>query len=201
LTPDHIEADVWLVGLSQERDWLPSTPAESERAARLISPEGQRRQLRSHAALREILAKYASGTLEFAVREHGKPYLPAYPEVRFNLSHSHEMALVAVCLKTEIGVDVEKLRPMAQCLAIAERFFPPSQAAELAGAPAGEQDAEFFRQWTRIEARLKASGIGLYGAGREQEDSWTVLAVDAGPGYVAAVAAECLGIDVRLYQL
>jgi 4'-phosphopantetheinyl transferase len=191
--------DVWVVPLDAGQDWLPSTPAEAERAARLVSEPLRRRYLRSHAALRAILATYAPAPLDFATAEHGKPYLPAFPDLRFNLSHSHDLALVAVTRGLEIGVDVEWFRPMQECMSIAQRFFPPMEAAELAAVPPEGREVEFFRRWTRIEAKLKARGIGLYGAGQELAGEWAVLPIDVGPEYSASVAANCAKLSAYVH--
>jgi 4'-phosphopantetheinyl transferase len=189
--PDRADVDVWLVPLDSGTDWPPPTPAELERASRFVQPRGRQRHLRSHAALRAILRTYTEAPLEFAVAGNGKPYLPDLPDLRFNLSHSHEMALVAVAWRVEVGVDVEWLRRMPECLAIAERFFPPTDAAALRDVAPEGREFEFFRLWTRIEAVLKASGIGLYGAGAESGAEWQVRSVEVGEGYCGAVAAAC----------
>ena len=194
------KVDVWVVLLDAHTAWLPPTSAEAERAARLVSEPLRQRYLRSHAALRAILHTCTGAPLNFALEEHGKPYLPAVPELKFNLSHSHEMALVAVARDIEIGVDVERFRPLPECLAIAERFFPPSEAAALAEAPPDAREREFFRRWTRIEAKLKARGIGLYGAGAELDGEWTVLPIEVGPDYTASVAANCGGMELRTHR-
>jgi 4'-phosphopantetheinyl transferase len=191
------QADVWVVPLDAEAHWLPPTSAEQERAARFVTVPLRQRYLRSHAALRAILGTYTEAPLDFALAEHGKPYLPAVPDLHFNLSHSHWMAVVAVARDIEIGVDIERFRPLPECMAIAERFFPPSEAAALADVPPAAREREFFRRWTRIEARLKALGIGLYGTGAEPEGEWAVLPIDVGEEYSASVAAACGGITVR----
>ena len=90
---------------------------------------------------------------------------------------------------------------MRECLAIAERFFPPAEAAALTECPADEREARFFHLWTRIEAKLKARGIGLYGAGTDPDGEWTVLPIDAGPDYAAALAACRSGISMQIYHL
>jgi 4'-phosphopantetheinyl transferase len=170
------------------------SPAEQARAARFNDPEAAERYLRSHRALRAILASITSVPLDFAFAERGKPYLPGAPEVKFNLSHSHGMALVGVGLEVEIGVDVERFRAVPESVAIAERFFPPSEAAEFSATPVEERQREFFRRWTRIEAKLKASGEGLYGAGAERGGVWSIHEIDAGEGYAAAVAVAAEGV-------
>ena len=159
------------------------------------------RRLLSRGALRAILQRYSAVTLEFAHGPHGKPYLPDAPHLRFNLSHSGELLLVAVALDVEVGVDVERLRPMPDCLSLAQRFLAPEDAAALAGTPAPEREREFFVRWTRAEAMWKSRGGGLYGAGVSLDGDWTVVPVDAGDEYAAAVAAERSGMAVAVQQL
>ena len=183
---------VWLDELRPERLAQP-TIGENSRAAGFHAEEVRRRYLRAHGALRSILGGLTGARLDFALAEKGKPYLPAAPGVRFNLSRSSGCALVAVSLEVDVGVDVERLRAVPEYVAIANRFFPPSEAA-----PVDERD--FFRRWTRIEAMLKARGIGLYGAGAELEGKWTVQEIDAGEGYAAAVAAAAEGLEVRVHD-
>jgi 4'-phosphopantetheinyl transferase len=192
------DVEVWKVTLDASGRWLAPTPAEAQYAGRRVSEPLRRRYLRSHAALRAILGTYTAAPLDFALAEHGKPYLPAAPELRFNLSHSHEMALIAVARGVEVGVDVERYRPLRECLAIAGRFFPPADAADLEELPPESREAEFFRRWTRIEAVLKGRGIGLYGAGTEAEGDWTVLPVEVGPDYAASVAVNRRGATVSI---
>ena len=191
------DADVWVVDLLAELDWLPPAADEAERAARFVNDKLRRRYLRSHAALRAILGTYTSAPIEFAAGEHGKPYLAGDRELQFNLSHSHEVALVAVSRDVEIGADVERFRSLPECMTIAERFFPPLELAALAEVPPGDREPEFFRRWTRIEAKLKARGLGLYGAGAELAGDWSVVSIDAGPDYAASVAANCRELSVR----
>jgi len=109
--------------------------------------------------------------------------------LRFSLSRSQGVALIAVALEVDAGVDVERLRPIPEYAAIAERFFPPSEREDL-------DERDFFRRWTRIEAKLKARGVGLYGAGAELGGEWTVEPIDAGEGFAAAVAVERAGMRV-----
>jgi len=111
------------------------------------------------------------------------------------------MALIALALDVDVGVDVERLRPIAEYGAIAERFFPPSEAAAFAETPPADRERDFFRRWTRIEAMLKARGVGLYGAGLEPEGEWTVREIDACEGYAGAVAAPAGGIRVVVEDL
>jgi 4'-phosphopantetheinyl transferase len=176
------EVHVWQVRLNRGRA-LPPTAEEAAHAARFVTPTLRRRYLHAHAALRDILRSVTPAQLEFAVRDQGKPYLVQAPGIRFNLAHSGEMALVAVARDVEVGVDIERVRPLAEYAAIAQRYFPPGCTA-----PAGVRD--FFRHWTRFEALLKAHGAGLYGAGATPDGVWSVMEIDAGPRFAAALAVE-----------
>jgi 4'-phosphopantetheinyl transferase len=204
MNADNPQVDVWVVRLDElPGALLPApTPEESARAARFVNESLARRYLRSHAALRAVLARYTAAPLDFASAEHGKPYLPAAPDLRFNLSHSHERALIGVAWRMEIGVDVERLRPMSDCLSLAERFFSPSEAAALAGVPPDQREHDFFRRWTRIEAVLKARGVGLYGIGQESAGEWSIAEigaeVDAAGEYAAAVAVAQAAVRVTI---
>lgn len=87
----------------------------------------------------------------------GKPYLPDAP--RFSLSHSGDHVLCAIS-EREVGCDVERIRPVSHKLA--ERFFCPEEAAEIAAAPTEEARLRsFFRFWTLKESYVKALGTGM----------------------------------------
>jgi 4'-phosphopantetheinyl transferase len=188
------EAHVWRVPLREGMPLPPPTAGELARAARFRHPADRSRYLRSHGALRGILRTLTKARLDFAVEKNGKPYLPGDARLRFNLSHSDEMALVGAALEVEIGVDVERVRALTDYGELAERFFPPSEAAQVTG------QADFFRRWTRLEAMLKATGEGLYGMGNEAAGPWTVVEIDAGPGYSAAVALPRAGMQVIVHD-
>jgi 4'-phosphopantetheinyl transferase len=176
------EVHVWRVRLNRA-EASPPTAAEAAHAARLATPPLRRRYLRAHAALREILGSVTAAPLEFALREKGKPYLASAPQIRFNLAHSREVALVVVALDVEVGVDIERVRPLTEYAAIAQRYFPE-------GYTAPTSLREFFRHWTRFEALLKAHGAGLYGAGTTPPGVWNVIEIEAGPRFTAALAVE-----------
>jgi hypothetical protein len=101
---------------------------------------------------------------------NGKPYLVS-PEARralnFNVSHSGEVLLVALSRTVEVGVDVELVRVVPEWRTIADRMFDARTRSQL-GADLARGDAEgdaFIRYWCRLEAAVKATGAGLFGAG------------------------------------
>ncbi|MBS1855858.1 MAG: 4'-phosphopantetheinyl transferase superfamily protein [Acidobacteria bacterium] len=184
--------EVWRVDLDTAAVPPPSL-GEAARAARFARAELARRYLAAHGALRAVLSRFTAKPLEFALLEKGKPYLPLAPEIRFNLSHSHGRALIAVARGIEVGVDIEHLRPVPHYAALVERYFPPGEPE-----PAGE--LEFLRRWTQLEALWKARGAGLYGSGMPLEGGWSVAPVDVGAGYAAAIAWEGAALPVTIHD-
>ncbi len=184
--------EVWRVDLDVAAASEPAA-GEAARAARFARPELARRYLAAHGALRAVLGRWTAAPLEFALGERGKPFLPLAPEVRFNLARSGGRGLIAVARGIEVGVDIERMRPVANYGALAERYFPP-------GEEAPGDEAGFLRRWTELEAVWKARGVGLYGSGMPLEEGWSVAAVDAGEGYVAAVAWAGAARAVRVRE-
>lgn len=93
--------------------------------------------------------------------EKGKPLLSSPSRVQFNVSHAGNFALFAFTIDCNIGVDIEKIRPIPDRHEIARRFFCIEETKELASLPANEQERGFFLCWTRKEAYIKAIGDGL----------------------------------------
>ena len=165
---------VWAVPLDDARVDLDGglellSPDERERAARFHFEQHRRRYLIAHIALHRILSRYlqiAPARLYFDLGSNGKPKLPpalGASGIEFNLSHSNEMALLAVNRIGEVGVDIEYVKPGFKFEEIAERFFTAREAAVLRGLPSELQRQAFFKCWTCKEAFLKAKGTGLSG--------------------------------------
>jgi 4'-phosphopantetheinyl transferase len=94
--------------------------------------------------------------------DQGKPTLSPDCGVFFNLSHSEDQALLAVSRTARVGVDLEKIRPLSDAEALAERHFSARECGHLQTLPAGtERERAFFRCWTRKEAFVKCTGVGL----------------------------------------
>lgn len=106
--------------------------------------------------LREYGLKEAG--VRIAQGENGKPYLPDYPDIHFNLTHSGNMVL-AVFAGTETGCDIEKIKPAN--LKLAKRFFSPNEYAYLSDLKGEKQERAFCRIWTLKESFLKVTGMGI----------------------------------------
>ena len=143
---------------------------ERERAGRYLHVPAREQFVAARAGLRLILAGYLaldSARIAFTHGPAGKPALAHWPGLHFNVSHSADVALIAVTRRGEVGVDVERVRPFANDLGMAERFFSPYETGVLRSLEGERRRAAFFHAWTRKEAYLKARGQGLsYGLER-----------------------------------
>ncbi len=137
---------------------------ERERAARFRFPHLRERFRNGRGMLRHVLSVTTGAPpaqLQFTYSDKGKPSLPDFPRLQFNVSHSGDLWACAVSDTTWLGLDIERIRPMPDCDAIARRFFAPSELLALNAFSEGERAAAFFRCWTRKEAYIKALGDGL----------------------------------------
>ncbi len=136
-------------------------PAELSRAQKFIKLPDQKKFLYVRAMVRNTLSYYLGinpRAIELAVGEHGKPLVKNHA-IEFNVSHSGDYFLLGVTKDRAIGVDIEHVRKKQDCLALAERFFSPSEFSAIQAAK--DFDAAFYRCWTRKEAFIKATGLGL----------------------------------------
>jgi phosphopantetheinyl transferase len=175
---------VWRADLAGAEDELGELLCADEhaRAACILSRRRRILWTRSRGMLRALLARYADRdprALHFVLGPHGKPALlteagdPA-KDLRFSLSHSGGLALVAVSSEREVGVDIERAD--------------------------GRRTEEFLHAWVVREAVGKCRGTGL--AKTEDspaEDPWTAE-VDAGLATIAAVAVEGGRCELRQFE-
>lgn len=132
---------------------------EVARAARFVFCRDRDRYIAGRARLRAILSHYTGVPPAAIMFRYGPNGRPEIEGPRFNLSHTGDLALLAVGDVVPLGVDIEALRPIA--LDLARRYFAPGEVRALMALPVEHQQAAFFRFWTRKEAYLKALGTGL----------------------------------------
>lgn len=140
------------------------SPDELERAARFHFEKHSLHFVVARGALRMLLGRYLGRppeSLRFEANDYGKPSLRGAEALRFNLSHSHGIALYAFTLGRELGVDVEYVREDFDGLQIAGRYFSPREVEALTALPDGVRRRAFFECWSRKEAYIKARGLGL----------------------------------------
>ena len=203
--------------------WYTLTADERQRAERHIFETDRTHFVVARGLLRVLLGRYLHQDpqyLRFTYGPRGKPALVADMDegtLRFNVSHSHGLALYAMTHGRDIGVDVERIRPEIVQEQIAERFFSLHEVTLLRALPVPLQAPAFFACWTRKEAYMKATGEGLalpldqfdvsLAPGEpaallhttwdpQEAPRWTMQDLDPAPGYRAAVAVA--GHDWRL---
>ncbi len=161
LPPRHVH--LWLIHTTTQppRPWPHLIAAEWERGQRYRQEGDRHRFYLARSSLRQLLHHYTGHpATTIATTPTGKPFLPDHP-LQFNISHAGDWVAIALTHHWPIGIDLETRRPMANVLALARRFFRPTEAAALAQQP--HQNQAFFTLWTRKEAFLKATGEGLQG--------------------------------------
>lgn len=200
------------------------SPDERERAARMLIPSHRDTFVLARGTLRRLAGAYLDlppGRLRFDYTALGRPVLPAADNpdgLEFSVSHSGGVVLLAFARGVAVGVDVERIRPRVDCDAIAERFFAPVERQSLASMGGSERRTAFFTCWTRKEAVLKAVGLGISRGlarvavtcepgvqarivasdlGEISPDAWSLRDLDAGPGYIAALAVQAPGLHLR----
>jgi 4'-phosphopantetheinyl transferase len=203
------------------------SPDEIERADRFYFDKDRNHFTIARGTLREILGGYLKlppDQLAFVYGAQGKPSLAAPHNssgIYFNLSHSGDIALLAVTRNRELGVDVEQIRPDFASQDIAARFFAPEECAKLNSLALHERADAFFNCWTRKEAYIKARGQGLsipldsfevaFAPGEEAallqvktgDDNfsrWHFHALHPGAGYKAAMLVEGKDYEIRLLE-
>ncbi len=196
---------------------------------RLLAPEEIDRALRFHfqrdhdhfvivrGVLRILLGAYIQIPPEqsrFQYSARGRPSLAldqADAMLDFNVSHSHELALLTFSRGRAVGIDLEYVRQDIAHEQIAEHFFSAQEVASLQALSDNLRATAFFNCWTRKEAFIKATGEGLSRpldqfsmslapgeAARllaiqgqpEELSKWFIQDLEPGPGYAAALVAQ-----------
>jgi len=207
--------------LAELAQWL--APDEWQRAKRFHLERDSRRFIIGRGTLREILGGLLDVkplSVVFSYGQFGKPSLAtpgAAHSLRFNLAHSDSIAVYAFA-KHELGVDIERIRALAEAEQIAARFFSPREAGRWRALPARLRSEAFFNCWTRKEAYLKAVGSGLddrlsqievsFASGATAElpgifhdsPSWFLHPLTPVAAYVGALAIKQDGLQVNCWR-
>jgi 4'-phosphopantetheinyl transferase len=227
------QVHVWRVPLEfspADVDWLAQflSKDESDRAGRFHFASDHNHFIVARAWLRIIIGYYLRvepADLKFDYSSYGKPSLAkSFAEatgLNFNLAHSGELAVFAITLGRQIGIDLERMSDKVACEEIARRFFSLSEIACLSSLPQAARARAFFNCWTRKEAFIKAKGMGLslnldqFDVTLDDEEAallctrwdqseaeqWSLRALDVSSGYVAAVAVEGRDWQLSYWQV
>jgi len=157
---------VWLADIAHLPDarladfarWL--SASERERHARFVREERRRQFLAGRALLRMALGRLlgmAPDRVVLAERPGQAPALADPPDARigFSISHSGPLVACAASTVTRVGLDVERIDPARDVLALAGQAFPRADLARLRACGGNARTALFYRLWCLHEARLK----------------------------------------------
>jgi 4'-phosphopantetheinyl transferase len=153
--------------------------------------------------------------ISIRVEASGKPTLEAATGIHFNISHTVDIALIAVSRGLRVGIDIERVRKVQEMKGILNDFFSEQEQRQVASCSAEERTQTFFRLWTRREATAKAIGLGIFDSftrfslppfdftptgfrlelsqpGQESSslERWWVLDLSPAPGCVGALCVE-----------
>jgi 4'-phosphopantetheinyl transferase len=205
------------------------SPDEQARAGRFVAPRDRARFIAARSFLRRLLARHVGARpaeLRFHYGPHGKPVLADRgAELRFNLAHSDALAVCALGVGPgDLGVDVERVKPLRDLQALSRTAFSPRERARLESLPEPQQLRAFYEAWTRKEAFLKALGCGLgrpldsfdvaFGPGESPRLVWSISdpdepirfalhAFEPKAGYIGAVAVAgeaALALRLQTWQ-
>ena len=214
---------VWRCGLQppgNARDLekrLPLDSAELERVARYRRPLDGVKFALGRSFMKRTLARYLGipvASLTLDVDPNGKPHIaPDLPgsDLSFNLSHSGELALLAVSQGIPLGIDLEHIHPIDRLERLIARCMTREESHSLRSSSDQELLDGFFRLWTRKEAFLKGLGSGLSrdpahtsvlhpdrpallpedsGPSEPLPVGWSIIDLEPADGYVGALAIQ-----------
>mgnify|MGYP006279419179 CR=1 FL=1 len=134
-------------------------PKKERDAARLLGPEKQDAFVLCHYLLHEILYFYTREILVIDLDNFKKPFLINSP-FQFNISHSGDWLMVGISM-SPIGVDIEQVKDIPERNLIEKYYFSDQYFENARHVPPAEAVTFFYQEWVRIEAILKAHGVGL----------------------------------------
>ncbi len=216
------DVHVWSAALDQPQDhvrYLAETLNEAERARAhaIVVARARQRFVAARGLLRQLLASYLHISpleVQFAYGQWGKPEVVADlwdQPLHFNVTHSGGLALFAVTRLGKVGLDVEQIRRVSKSEHIVSRFFSPAEQAAIQALPEALREEAFFACWTRKEAFIKATGVGLrfplasfdvsvssqeptrllrVDGDQQAPDHWSIYSMTPAPGYIGALVVE-----------
>ena len=152
---DHIQ-DMKSEHLQQVLAFLPSWRRE-----RVLAYKQESRQMESALAYIELSRALALRGLQdiephFEYNEHGKPFLPTYPNLHFSISHCSQ-AVGCILSEMPCGLDIERVRRASPSLI--SKTMNRNEEHQIYSS--SHPEVEFIRLWTRKEAVFKLLGTGI----------------------------------------
>jgi 4'-phosphopantetheinyl transferase len=163
--PQPGEVFAWVIDLARppvgpEELLARLTAEERGRAARYKIAKAREQFVTCRGLLRGLLGEFLGvepAAVPLAYLPSGKPVLGAAEELHFNVTHTDGIAVLAAG-RRRVGVDVERVRQVADAEGLVGRYFSAAEATAFRSLPAPDRTAAFFRGWTCKEAVIKAAG-------------------------------------------
>lgn len=222
------EVHVWSASFKQllpQVEQLAQTLSKDEkkRAERFHFERDKRHFMIGRGLLRIILGRYLNiepHQVQFFYNPCGKPALVSRDScstLEFNLSHSEDMVLYSFTRDRQIGIDLERLRPIPDLEQLIQQFFSVRETSAILSLPSSQQQLAFFQTWTCKEAYLKATGVGLAQLQQvevslvqgepcrllnhqSQANLWSLQTIKLVPDYVAAMVVEGHDWHLKCWQ-
>jgi len=143
------------------------SPAEKLRSEEFSHFKARKNYIAAHGFLHTVLSYYIdspANEIVFSQEDRGKPFIAhsQNPQnIQFNLSHSGNLAILAVCRQHAVGIDIEYEERNSDWAAIARRFFTEAEKQAFFALAEDTQKQAFYKMWTRKEAHMKVTGRGL----------------------------------------
>lgn len=169
---------------------------ERRRARRLRLEQDRRRFIATRGQLRRVLASklgISPSDVELEYGRLGKPHLSHHMparDLRFSVSRSADMAVIALSTRREVGVDIEAVLPVPEADEIAALCLSASEYESYIALGPEDRLEGFFRRWTRLEAISKALGCGLGQRIPWDEKDWVVRTFIPKSGYIGSMVVR-----------
>jgi len=192
-------------------------------AERFKFPGLRQRYIISHGILRQLLAKYiheSAADLRIKKAEFGKPFLPDYPELSFNMSHSGDMLALAISSQCQLGIDIECYKTRNAWEGLVKKCFAPEETHYWYSLDKTDRGPAFYQFWVKKEAFVKAVGKGII-LGLDQcvinpdnfasflrvpklgglAAQWQIYSLNMSENEFGAVVSDKLNAELRLIEL
>lgn len=167
----------------------------------------------TRSVLRLLSNKYLNlkaKNITFKYGKFGKPNYKFKTDLKFNVSHSGNMAVVAFVLNNDIGVD------------IVDHYFSESEIQTLNKFSIQDQVKGFYRCWTRKESFIKAKAKGLSFPldsfsvsidsdektelletkwDKTEKDLWSLFSFSPQEGHIGALSVKGNIQDIKYFNL
>ena len=213
------EIDIWSFSLNCDpsavsRSFRLLSPDEKQKADRFRFEKDRDRYVVARGSLRRIIGSYLGlqpDQIRFSYNRFGKPFIDDQNvSIRFNVSHSRDIALIAVTSGKEVGIDIEFVDDGLDVLTTAKCIFSQTETSILEKLPSDLRTRAFFKAWTSKEAYLKALGKGFSDESRQfpvsilmdeqkfvfitndghRSRKWSLMSLPSGRNYSSALVVE-----------